>query len=91
MPEEADGTDERDGLGEGVEHLQLAAREVIKAGRSLLDAAEGLIEDPQALQGIVGTLSALAQTAIRSLRLDEDGAGTDDPDDDGKVQKITLS
>ena len=90
MPDEAAGAEERDGLGDGVEHLQLAAREVIKAGRSLLDAAEGLIEDPAALQGIVGTLSALAQGAIRSLRLDEDASG-DDPDGDGKVQSIPLS
>ena len=48
--------DERDDLADGVEHLQAAAREVIRAARSLLDAAEGLVEDPAALQGLLGTL-----------------------------------
>ena len=86
---------ERDDLADGVEHLQAAAREVIRAGRSLLDAAEGLIEDPSALQGIVGTLGSLAQAAAQGLR---DVAGTragghddDDGDDDGRVQRIRVS
>jgi hypothetical protein len=90
-----EGTSERDGLADGIEHLQAAAKEVIRAGRSLLDAAEGLIEDPAALQGIVGTLGSLAQLAAQGLR---DAAGAhgaghdgDDPDDDGKVQRIRVS
>ena len=82
----------RDGLADGVEHLQAAAKEVIRAGRSLLDAAEGLIDDPAALQGLVGTLGALAQAAARSLQSTVAGAtGDDDPDDDGKVQRIRVS
>jgi hypothetical protein len=87
-----EGTSERDGLADGIEHLQAAAKEVIRAGRSLLDAAEGLIEDPAALQGIVGTLGSLAQLAAQGLR---DAAGArgdaDGPDDDGKVQRIRVS
>lgn len=85
----------RDGLADGVEHLQAAAKEVIRAGRSLLDAAEGLIDDPAALQGLVGTLGALAQAAARSLQSTVAGAGGDDDrddgDDDGRVQRIRVS
>jgi hypothetical protein len=90
-------SEDRDGLADGVEHLQAAAREVIRAGRSLLDAAEGLVDDPAALQGLVGTLGSLAQAAVQRF-----GAATgsaagdgDDPDrddgDDGKVQRIRVS
>jgi hypothetical protein len=87
-----EGTSERDGLADGIEHLQAAAKEVIRAGRSLLDAAEGLIEDPAALQGIVGTLGSLAQLAAQGLRDAAGGHGDgDDPDDDGKVQRIRVS
>jgi hypothetical protein len=76
-----------DPLDEGVEHLQAAARELIRAGRSLLDAVEGLVEDPSALQGVVSTLGSLAQAAARSLRTD----GGASPDDEGGVEHIPLS
>lgn len=86
--------DEQDDLAQGVEHLQAAAREVIRAGRSLLDAAEGLVEDPAALHGVLGTLSGLAQAAVRSFGAQASGGGPDDDDgdgDDGKVQRITVT
>jgi hypothetical protein len=94
-PPEPGPPPERDQLAEGVEHLQAAAKELIRAGRSLLDAVEGLVEDPAALQGVVATLGSLAQAAARSLRPDGeaagDGAGDDGAGDDGKVQRIPLS
>ena len=82
-----------DALADGIEHLQAAAKEVIRAGRSLLDAAEGLLDDPSALQGIVGTLGTLAQAAAQSLRnaAGPGAGGDDDGDDDGKVQRIRVS
>ena len=83
--------DEREDLADGVEHLQAAAREVIRAGRSLLDAAEGLVEDPAALQGMLGTLSGLATAAIKRFGVHGGAATPGDEDDDGKVQRITLS
>jgi hypothetical protein len=86
--------DEHDDLADGVEHLQAAAKEVIRAGRSLLDAIEGLVEDPAALQGAVRTLGAFAQGAIRQLGLDGRGDGDgpgDDEGDDGKVERIRVS
>lgn len=79
----------QDDVAQGIEHLQTAAREVIRAARSLLDAAEGLVEDPQAVQGLVGTLSTLAGVAAARLRT-TDGGG----DGDGgpaRVQRIDLS
>jgi hypothetical protein len=90
--EPAEPAGHQDNLVEGVEHLQAAAREVIRATRSLLDAAEGLVEDPTALQGVLGTLTTLAQAAVRSLGVDRSPGGSGDPDDDdGKVQRIQVT
>lgn len=76
---------------EGMEHLQAAAREMIKATRSLLDAAEELVEDPAAVQSIVGTIASVAQAAAGRLRANSSGdAGADDGDDD-RVQRIRVS
>ncbi len=83
-------TDHRDGLAEGIEHLQTAAKEMIRAGRSLLDALEGLIDDPAALQDVVGTLGGIAQAAASRLGLDGQ-AGAADGDDDAKIQRIKLT
>lgn len=76
----------------GLEHLQAAAREVIQATRSLLDAAEELVEDPSAVQDIVSTFASVAAAAASRLRGDT-GAPSDgeDGDDDGRVQRIRVS
>ena len=58
-----------DKVHKGIEHLQAAAREVIQATRSLLDAAEELVDDPRSVQDIVGTLAAVAQAAAARLHL----------------------
>lgn len=88
-------SDRRDELArEGVEHLQAAAREVIKATRSLLDAAEELVDDPAAVQHLVGSIATVAQAAAGRLRRDGAGrgpGGDDDGDDDGRVQRIRVS
>jgi hypothetical protein len=76
----------------GVEHLQAAAREVIQATRSLLDAAEELVEDPSAVQHLVGTIASVAQAAAGRLRNDPRGRRSDDgDDDDGRVHRIRVS
>jgi len=80
--------DERDDLADGIEHLQAAAKELIRAGRSLLDAAEGVIDDPSALQGLVGTLGTLAQAAAGRLRAAAPG---DDDEGSGGVERIAVS
>jgi hypothetical protein len=74
----------------GVEHLQAAAKEVIQATRSLLDAAEELVDDPSAVQNLVGTIASVAQAAAVRLRGDSAGSGPDD-DDGGRVQRIRVS
>jgi hypothetical protein len=90
----------------GLEHLQAAAREVIQATRSLLDAADELVDDPSAVQDLVGTIATVAQAAAARLRA-KDGASSADPGgqgsdaadpggepssaDDGRVQRIRLS
>lgn len=77
---------------EGLEHLQAAAREVIQATRSLLDAAEELVEDPSAVQSVVASVAAVAQAAAARLRGSGGGARPDDDDDgDGRVQHIRVS
>lgn len=81
---------EDDWAQKGMEHLQTAAREVIQATRTLLDAAEELVDDPKAVQGLVGTLAAVAAAAAARLRSDVP-AGDDDEDDDGRVQRIGVS
>jgi hypothetical protein len=82
--------DEREGLTDGLEHLQTAAKELIRAGRSLLDAMEGLVDDPSALQDVLGTIGGLAQAAATRLGLDGQPVADDD-EDEGKVQRIKLS
>jgi hypothetical protein len=85
MPDDGD-----DKVQDGIEHLQAAAREVIKATRSLLDAAEDLVEDPKSVQDIVATVTAVAQAAAARFRTP---GGTPDGDDgdDGPVQRIQVS
>jgi hypothetical protein len=83
----ADDPEER--VRTGMEHLQAAAREMIQATRSLLDAAEELVDDPAAVQGLVGSLGSLAQAAAERLR-GEHTEG-DSGDDDGSIQRIPLS
>ena len=73
----------------GLEHLQAAAREVIQATRSLLDAAEELIDDPRSVQDLVGSLAHAAQAAASRFR--PGPAPTGDDGDDGHVQRIKVS
>ena len=77
--------------GAAVEHLQAAAREVIQATRSLLDAAEELVDDPSAVQNLVGTIASVAQAAAVRLRGDLPGQAPDGDDDPGRVQRIRVS
>lgn len=85
MAEHAD-----DKVQQGIEHLQAAAREVIQATRSLLDAAEELVDDPKSVQDLVATVASVAQAAAGRFR--PGGAATHGDDDgDGPVQRIRVS
>jgi hypothetical protein len=87
----ADHADD-DLVQQGLEHLQAAAREMIQASRSLLDAAEQLVDDPRAVQQLVATLGSVATAAAARLRPDAHATGDDpDGDDDGRVQRIRIS
>jgi hypothetical protein len=79
--------DVEDKVAQGIEHLQAAAREMIRATRSLLDAAEELVDDPKSVQDLVGSLAHAAQMAASRLR----PTGTDEDDDGGPVQRIKVS
>ena len=65
------------------EAMRVAARELIAAGRSFLDAAEALLDDPTATQRVVDVVSAIAQQAqnaaasVVNMRADE-SEGTDE-------------
>jgi hypothetical protein len=76
-------------VAEGIEHLQAAAREMIRATRSLLDAAEELVDDPRSVQDLVGSIAQAAQMAASRLRATGTGVGGDD--DGGQVQRIKVS
>ena len=60
-----------DAARDGLEHLQNAAKEVIAAMRSFLDAAEGVVNDPSAARDAVATLGSIAGLVGRAVR----GAG----------------
>ena len=80
--------DAEDKVAEGIEHLQAAAREMIRATRSLLDAAEELVDDPKSVQDLVGSLAHAAQMAANRFR---PSAARSDDDDGGHVQRIKVS
>jgi hypothetical protein len=85
--------DER--AGEGVEHLQAAAKELIEAARSFLDVAEDLVRDPKVAEGLLAGIGDLADTARHAARdAARRAAGThdgDEDDDDGGVEHIHVS
>ena len=82
------GEDAEDKVAEGLEHLQAAAREMIRATRSLLDAAEELVDDPKSVQDLIGSVAHAAQVAASRLR---PTAAPDGDDDGGHVQRIKVS
>jgi hypothetical protein len=81
--------DAEDKVHEGIEHLQTAAREMIQATRSLLDAAEELIDDPRSVQDLVGSLAQAAQVAARRFLPGAAPSGIEG--DDGHVEHIKVS
>lgn len=90
-----DGDDPR--IQDGLEHLQRAAREMIAASRALLDVVEDLVEHPDGVKELLGTVGSLGGAAGRAVRAaggrpsrESDG---DDEDDDGEppVQRIPVS
>ena len=81
--------DAEDKVHQGIEHLQAAAREMIQATRSLLDAAEELVDDPEVGAG-PGRLAHPGRADGRQPLPAGRRAGDDD-DDGGHVQHIRVS
>jgi hypothetical protein len=78
---------------EGLEHLQTAALEMVAAARSMLDAVEELLDDPQAATAIVsaaGTVGRLVEGAIASVTAAATRSAPDDGDEP-RVQRIKVS
>jgi hypothetical protein len=94
--ETAAGTQER--ARQGVEHLQAAARELIEAARAALDVAEELVNDPESVASLAGTLATVGDVARRVSgsggrpRSAQAPAGpASSPDDESRVQRITVT
>jgi hypothetical protein len=99
---EAGMNDER--AAEGLDHLQAAALEMIKAARAFLDVAEDLVADREKVADVVSALGAVADVTTRAVRdrgvhgaSGSDtgrgaGRGTDgDADSGSSVQHIRVS
>jgi hypothetical protein len=86
---QAGGLDEK--AREGIEHLQAAAREMIKAARALLDVAEELVDDPTTATSAIGVLGSLAQAAVGRMTPPSTPAAESDDDGAARVQRITVT
>ena len=96
-------SDPADRAREGLEHLQSAARELIAAARAMLDVAEDIVDDPDAVTQLVGSLGALGDVVRQGAGLAArarpapaggprpggDAGGNGHADADG-VQRITV-
>jgi hypothetical protein len=78
-------SDTDDRARDGLEHLQAAARELIQAARAMLDVAEDLVNDPEAVASLAGTVGALGDLVRQRSR----PAPANQPDDPG-VERITV-
>lgn len=79
---------------DGVAHLQAAAREMIAAARSFLEAAERVVENPEAVRTAVVTVGAMAKAVMQTVDpTGTRGSGDRDADDQGDppIEHITLS
>jgi hypothetical protein len=85
-----DGTVFGDRAQEGLDHLQAAAKEMIKAARALLDVAEGLVDDPATATTVVSALGSLAQAAVRQAG-PLVGAPPEHADEADHVERITVT
>lgn len=98
----ADDAGPEDRAGDGVEHLQAAAKELIEAARAFLDVADDLVRDPKVAEGLLTGLSGLADSARDAARdaarraasgagAGAGSAGGAEGEDDGGVQHIHVS
>jgi hypothetical protein len=73
---------------DGVAHLQAAAREMVAAGRSFLDAVEDMVEDNDRMAGVMtGVTDLLGQITNSVATMGKTPAG---PDRDDRVRHIVV-
>lgn len=71
-----------DAADQGIEHLQAAAREMVSAARSFLDAVDEIIDDRDRLGSIANGLADLVERAgsvFTSTSPTSEDTGTDGP------------
>jgi hypothetical protein len=88
---------EAQAVAKGVEHLQVAAREMIAAARAFLDVVEELVNDPDKVGEVVDAVSTVASTVTDAARRtagstkdSSTASGSADASDD-RVQRIRVS
>ena len=89
--DEAEDRDAAERALEGIAHLQSAAKELIAAGRAMLDAADELVDDPTVVGQLGDALGALVKLAGAALAGAAPGGGGTDGDDGPRVQRIRVS
>jgi hypothetical protein len=76
---------------DGIQHLQGAARELIKAARALLDVAEDVVDDPAAIDTLIGALGALGDAARGRITTPPEDDGDAGGDPGAPVERITVA
>jgi hypothetical protein len=72
----------------GAEALQKAALQMIAAARAMLDVAESIVLDPDAIKHAAGTASIFAKTVVDAV---VKASGNAPADDDESIEHIDLS
>lgn len=67
MPDDADATEDGPTGNDGTAQLQRAAREVLGAARSFLDAVEELVEDRDKLHGAVESVTSVVGDLVAKV------------------------
>ena len=60
---------------------QAAASEMIRAARAMLDAVEGLVDDPDAVTHLMGSFGRVARDLVGSVDAAQRPANAQDDDD----------
>ncbi len=76
---------------QGLEHLQVAAREMIAAARSMLDACEEMLDDPHAGETVASIVGTVARAVGNVTGLVSSSEPDEHEEDTSRVQRIKLS
>lgn len=73
---------------ESAEHLQTAARELIRAARSFLDLVEDVVEDPDRLAGAASSVAGMVRDGLGQLDRSTRAAAWAEPawEEDGEAE-----